>query len=393
MRKILVVDDELSALKMLTLALKVEGYDVETATSGEAALELAVRYRPDLILLDVMMPKMDGYEVCRRLRRMLDFAEVPVLFLSARGQVEDKVQGLRAGGDSYVTKPISPQELIARIGALLGSYASRELIGYGAALFGSKAGVGTTTIAVNLALALQMRAQESVVLIDGHSDGGDVGVFLNLVHSHHAGQLMDSVDQLDPGILNDVLLEHASGLQVLMAPSEPSASPLISPSSWERIMGVLCQMANYVIFDGPPLRSVDWMPVLDLVDDVYLITTPEITAMKRLAVSGGVAKSRRRVPANVHVLLNRYAEQSGFSMGAIARTLGADIHTCVDDVGPLNTFAINRGVPLMLSDKRSSLSRAVDNLAGEILDKHRSAAADEKREGSSRGLRRFLPSR
>ncbi len=105
MRKILVVDDEPNALKMLTLALKVEGYDVETATSGEEALELAVRYRPDLILLDVMMPKMDGYEVCRRLRRMLDFAEIPVLFLSARGQVEDKVQGLRAGGTAMSQSP------------------------------------------------------------------------------------------------------------------------------------------------------------------------------------------------------------------------------------------------------------------------------------------------
>ncbi len=115
--------------------------------------------------------------------------------------------------------------------------------------------------------------------------------------------------------------------------------------------------------------------------------------MKRLAASCGVAKSRRRVPANVHVLLNRYAEQSGFSMGAIARTLGADIRTCVDDVGPLNTYAINHGVPLMLSDKRSSLSRALDKLAGEILEQHRSATADEKREKPPRGLRRFLPSR
>ena len=175
-----------------------------------------------------------------------------------------------------------------------------------------------------------------------------------------------------------MLVEHASGLKVLMAPSDLSASPSISPSSWQRIIEGLYEMADFVILDGPPLRSIGWMPVLDVVDDVFLITTPEITAMRRLGQARSIAESRRRIPANVHVVLNRYAKQSGFSMGAIARTLGAAIHTCIDEVGPLNTYAINRGVPLVLSDKRSSLAQAVGKLAGRIIEQRLSAAVEGK---------------
>jgi len=376
---------------MLMLTLKVEGYGVETASSGQEAIQQALKYRPDVIVLDVMMPRMDGYEVCRRLRRMPDFAKTPILFLSARSQVEDKVEGLHSGGDSYVTKPVSPQELIARIAALLGTYASDESISYVAALFGSKAGVGTTTIAVNLALALQARAGARVVLVDGHAEGGDVGVFLNLVSGHHVGELVGLIDQLDPEVLSNVLVEHASGLRVLMAPPDALAISSISPPNWERIVERLCQMADFVIFDGPPLRSAVWMPVLDIVDDVFLITTPVITAMRRLGLAHNLAESRRRLPANIHVLVNRYTEQSGFSLGAITRTLGTAVHAHIEDVGPLNTYAINRGVPLVLSDKRSSLARAIRNLARGIIEQRPSTVARKEGMKPASGLRRLLP--
>jgi two-component system, OmpR family, response regulator len=115
--RILVVDDEPSITDLLATALRYTGYQVETAGSGMAALELAGRTLPDLIVLDVMLPDINGFEVCRRLRADGDF--VPVLFLTARDAEEDRVTGFVRGGDDYVTKPFSLQELTLRIGALL----------------------------------------------------------------------------------------------------------------------------------------------------------------------------------------------------------------------------------------------------------------------------------
>jgi two-component system OmpR family response regulator len=115
--RVLVVDDESSITELLATALRYIGYEVSTAQTGAAALLAAADRPPDVIVLDVMLPDMDGFEVCRRLRADGDF--VPVIFLSARDAEEDRVTGFVRGGDDYVTKPFSLEELTLRIGSIL----------------------------------------------------------------------------------------------------------------------------------------------------------------------------------------------------------------------------------------------------------------------------------
>jgi two-component system, OmpR family, response regulator len=115
--RLLVVDDEPNILELLSASLRFAGFDVATATNGNDALRVASTYRPDLVVLDVMMPGLDGFEVVRRLRK--EEQRVPVLFLTAKDGTEDKVAGLTLGGDDYITKPFSLEEIIARIRAVL----------------------------------------------------------------------------------------------------------------------------------------------------------------------------------------------------------------------------------------------------------------------------------
>jgi two-component system OmpR family response regulator len=115
--RVLVVDDEVSLSELLSMALRYEGWDVQTAADGATAVRAAREHRPDAVVLDVMLPDLDGLEVLRRLRA--EAPEVPVLFLTARDAVEDRVAGLTAGGDDYVTKPFSLEELVARLRGLL----------------------------------------------------------------------------------------------------------------------------------------------------------------------------------------------------------------------------------------------------------------------------------
>ncbi|WP_460718841.1 response regulator transcription factor [Nocardia heshunensis] len=114
---VLVVDDEPNILDLLCSALRLSGFDVTGAGSGRAALEAATRRPPDVIVLDVMLPDLDGYTVARRLRAQ--GSEVPVLFLTARDAVEDRIEGLSAGGDDYVSKPFSLEEVVLRLHAIL----------------------------------------------------------------------------------------------------------------------------------------------------------------------------------------------------------------------------------------------------------------------------------
>ncbi len=114
--QVLVIDDEQGILDFIELGLQYEGFQVQTATNGTKGLELALQNRPDLIILDVMLPGIDGMELCRRLRA---FDDVPIVMLTARDEVADRVQGLNLGADDYLTKPFSFQELLARVRAVL----------------------------------------------------------------------------------------------------------------------------------------------------------------------------------------------------------------------------------------------------------------------------------
>jgi DNA-binding response OmpR family regulator len=120
LQRVLIVDDEPSIVLSLQFLLSREGYEVEVAHDGESALELAARRPPDLVVLDLMLPGMDGYEVCRRLRESPATASTRIVVVTARGREAERVRGLEEGADAYVTKPFSTRDLIATVGRFLG---------------------------------------------------------------------------------------------------------------------------------------------------------------------------------------------------------------------------------------------------------------------------------
>ncbi len=118
--RILVVDDEIYIVHILDFSLGMEGYEVVTALDGEEALRKVQECKPDLVVLDIMMPKMDGYETCRTLKAGEDTKHIPVILLSAKGRNVDMQTGYDVGADDYITKPFSPRKLVDRINAMLG---------------------------------------------------------------------------------------------------------------------------------------------------------------------------------------------------------------------------------------------------------------------------------
>ena len=124
--RILVVEDESAIVDIVCRALRRHGYETESAGDGDAALDKAATLRPDLVILDLMLPKMDGWEVCRRLRAMPETASTPVIILTARRDERDIIEGLEIGADDYIKKPFSLAELVARVRALLRRTTGKE---------------------------------------------------------------------------------------------------------------------------------------------------------------------------------------------------------------------------------------------------------------------------
>jgi DNA-binding response OmpR family regulator len=117
--KILVVDDEVYIVHILDFSLRMEGYEVVTALDGEQALEKVASEHPDLVVLDIMMPKLDGYDTCKRLKANAETRDIPIILLSAKGRNVDQRMGFEAGANDYITKPFSPRKLVEKINSML----------------------------------------------------------------------------------------------------------------------------------------------------------------------------------------------------------------------------------------------------------------------------------
>ncbi len=229
-QSILVVDDDFDTLTLIGLTLQRRGFSVKKAQGGPEALELLREDLPDLVIVDVMMPLMDGYAVCRTIKADPRTAHLPVVMLTAKAQTSSQLEGFRAGAIDYITKPVHPQELISRITAVL-ERVKEEASRSGAATItvtGAKGGVGATTLAVNLALAYATRQQ--VILIDLEMSGTDA-IHLGLSPEHG----LNDIAQLesgpnDPATVKAALTAHSSGLKLLAAgdvPLDPARAGLV----------------------------------------------------------------------------------------------------------------------------------------------------------------------
>src|SRR5512146_1002668 len=172
--KILIIDDDLDTLRLVGLMLQRQGYQISAATNGQQGLEKAFDEDPDLILLDIMMPDMDGYEVTRRLRRNPSTLETPILMFTAKTQLDDKVIGFEVGANDYLTKPTHPSELQARVKTLLARIGDKKSMGaakdenhgYVIGVLGARGGLGATTMAVNIGAGLQSRTKSEVIVAE-----------------------------------------------------------------------------------------------------------------------------------------------------------------------------------------------------------------------------------
>ncbi len=213
--RILIVDDDEDTLDMIEMILERRGYRSIQTKSGLEALAFLARDVPDLIILDVMMPDMDGNKVCQRIRADSRTANVPVVMLTARSGKANQVEGLMAGADDYLVKPIQPEELFASIENAL-ARAARAPVQETAqvvSVLGARSEVGATTLAVHLALALASRAR--TILID-LEPGGTAARHLGLSPAHGLNDLLaHAVDALDASEIEAAVTAHPSGLSVL----------------------------------------------------------------------------------------------------------------------------------------------------------------------------------
>jgi pilus assembly protein CpaE len=373
--KILVVDDDPNVQRLLEYTLKQEGYEVVTASDGAEGFRLWGAENPALILLDVMLPKLDGYQVATKIRQEeADSGHVPIIMLTAEREVEQKVRGLRAGADDYLIKPFHPAELLARIKSLLARFAPRDSLvgrppmGRVFAFYGAKGGVGTTTIAINAAIALHRELGRKVALVDGNLQFGDHRVFLDLGLDRKSIVDIVSAPSIDIDLVRQVLVKHDSGVDLLLAPPSPETAELVTPEHMPQILDHLRSLYDYVLVDIDKRLDDVNLGIIEAAETLFVVMTADLSCLKNVRLVLETVGHLGYEKSKIQLVLNRSNAFTGINVknaeGALKRLID---HQIVNEYrGAIS--ALNSGAPFMFTKADSLLGRSLLEFA-RLVDK------------------------
>jgi pilus assembly protein CpaE len=402
MIKVLIVDDipetreHLSRLLGLEREIDVAG----TAGSGEEAIQVAMDLRPDVIVMDINMPGVDGIAAAEIISQRLPNSSI--IMMSVHGEAEQLKRSMLAGAREFLVKPFSGDELATSIKraherevirreqlqAASGS-AVPAIVESGAsedhqiiAVFSPKGGVGRTTLATNLALALRQQTNQRVALVDANLQFGDVGVLLNLNPKNRS--VLDAVGGGEPDrdIIDSVMVEHSTGTRVLLAPPSPEGADLVTPAYLRSILEILREDHDWVVVDVPAGLNDHSLGVLDAADQILIVAALEITTIKNVRLFLEVADQLDYERSKLRLVINRADASQGIRIADVEASIRRSVDGTVISDGRLAVLAVNRGVPFVVSHPESPLSRDVVKLARTLAG---DGAADQNKT-AKRGL-------
>lgn len=384
--KILIVDDDVDSLKLISMMLKRQGYEVAVAESGVKALKIAAGEDPDLIILDVMMPDMNGLDVCRNLRADPQTVEIPIIMFTAKTMIDDKVKGYEAGADDYLTKPTHPAELANRVKSVLqrktgvtstqtaravkpqpigkisniqpASAKLGDLIG----VLGVKGGVGTTTVALNVSAAMLNSSREPIVT-DFRLGVGGMGLML--------GNDMDGMayvlkgESITDDVVSSVISTHDSGLKYLVSSSNPHDAALTFEEDKPlQIVQTVRRFGNPTMIDLGSGLSRASVAIVEKVDRLLFVIEASAVALE-------MAKSQLRVLDDLIgsskisiVVVNR--SQSTLPWHEAENRLNREVRAIISPAPELAFQAGEQGKPMVLLQPTAMVSGQFVKLAEEL---------------------------
>ncbi len=374
--KVLVVDDDLNIQRVLVFTLKQEGFDVVVASDGAAGVEMARTAQPDLILMDVAMPKLDGYAATQQIRAAEEGRRVPIIMLTAEADVGQRVKGLRAGADDDIVKPFHPLELMARIKALLarGGGVQRETgeqssLGQLCLFYGAKGGVGTTTIAINTAIALARDLKRRTGLIDANLQFGDMRVFLDLGLDN--ASIVNAIGEpdLDADLLRKLVVKHHTGIELLLAPPSPEAADIVverqrqHPEALTNLLNLSRRLWDYTLVDM--VKTIDDfnLQLFDEADVIFVVMTADLSCLKNVRLVLETMSSLGYERSMVQLVLNRSNAYTGINVNNAESALGRKIDYQIVNEYRGAISALNSGEPFMSSRPDGPLGRSVTDFA------------------------------
>lgn len=378
--KILVIDDDLDTLRLVGLMLQRQGYQISAATNGQQGLEKAIEEKPNLILLDIMMPDMDGYEVARRLRKNPVTINIPILMFTAKTQLDDKVAGFEVGADDYLTKPTHPSELQSHVKALLARSAKTsgeptfdedQERGYVIGLVAARGGMGISSLAANLAAGLYQKFQTDVILAELTPGQGSLGLDLGVTNEDGLANILSMAPaEITNESVSGQLVTHAAGFKVLAASNHPRDFQLTNQvTQYENLVARIATLGQFIVLDMgmglPPFVQRLLPKINELV--VLVEGVPNTINHTRALIDDLIELGIDENHVSV-VLNNRVRSESQLAWAEVQKQLGHSIAATLTPAPELFLQASRLKTPAVICQPESLTAQQIAKLVERIAE-------------------------
>ncbi len=375
--KILLIDDEVIYYKQLLPATKQAAYDLQYARSGTEGLAAISSMNPDLLVVDLRLPDLDGFEIINRLRRDPRYSHIPVMIITGKDDLQNKLKAFEMGADDFLVKPFEPEELVARLGILARRgkamkfvqqmETDREITCTAISLHSLRGGVGGSSLALNLALAFQSIWGKPTLLVDAVLNAGQLSMMMDASpHVTWEEYVGVAPNEINETIVDDLIGTHHNGLNYVAAPRYPISVDSIPDEFWRAVTESFLKRYDFIVIDTAHDFSDLTITMLNASTYILLLMTPEMASL-RSAVSALNIYDRLGFPEEkIKIILNNPTSTVSIKPSQLEKALKRKIDTIIPYEPNEVLRAINFGQPFYTQNPELSISSTLENIAYEL---------------------------
>lgn len=400
MTRILIIDDEPINHQLVAHALEPLHCELQFSENGKDGVAKARSLAPDLIITDVMMPDINGYDVTRILRREPQFAAMPILVLTAQTGLQDKLKSFEAGADDHLTKPFEAAELLMRVTALLRRMEAARLFQREVqtdqsarmiAIHSLRGGTGASTLAVNLGVGLASLWKKPAALLDLTMTAGQVAMMLNMPLKRTWTDIARfNAEDLDMDAVRSIIGTHESGLSFIAAPTFPSEAETLHGETLGSALRLMKGQFEYMVADLPHDFSEPAIQALDVADIILMVATPDMASIRAVVAAMDTYVKLGYKKENIKLVLSAIFPRSSLSKEKIEAALGMTVVVVIPYVQDIFVDGINLGQPPVYYKPHESVSALLEDFALLISkDDHKKSKPENPTEAWKRVYKRY----
>jgi pilus assembly protein CpaE len=373
MARVLLIDDEPIYYKMIVHALKPHGYEIEYAKTGMDGLKTVPLFNPDVVITDVRLPDLSGYDIAQRLRRDPRFESIPIIFLTSQADLSNKLKAFEVGADDYLNKPFQPEELVARVGMLvrrgevLRSVRQRDSIKNQATVVtvhSLRGGVGCSSIALNMGMMFYRMWERPTLVIDAVLNAGQIALMLNASPNHTWEDLSEvKLNEIDASVVESLVTKHSSGLDFIASPVYPIATDSFSDEIWQAVLDELRKTYDFIVIDTPHDFSNVAIHMLNLADHIIMMLSPEMASIRSAVCALNVYDKLGYGPEKIHTAISVLNGQPGIKQAQVEKVLKRQVRYVIPSAPAEFTRSINFGEPLVTTYSDTPLAVLFEDAA------------------------------